>query len=57
LALLREFAQEGRIGELAAHAYSFVGACAQTPLLKRTGPKWVERLQAAAIDAVVLVPV
>lgn len=57
LALMREFAQEGRIGELAAEAYSFVGACAQTPLLKRTGPKWVERLQAEAVDAVVLVPV
>ncbi len=57
LALMREFAQEGRLGELAANAYSFVGACAQTPLLKRTGPQWVERLQAEAIDAVVLVPV
>ena len=57
LARMRELAQEGRIGELAANAYSFVGACAQTPLLKRTGPKWVERLQAEAIDAVVLVPV
>ncbi len=57
LAHLRNFAQEGRIGELAANAYSFVGACAQTPLLKRTGPQWVKRLQAEAIDAVVLVPV
>lgn len=57
LALLREFAQEERIGELATNAYSFVGACAQTPLLKRTGPQWVKRLQAEAIDAVVLVPV
>lgn len=57
LARLREFAQEGRIGELAADAYSFVGACAQTPLLKNTGPKWVQQLQAQAIDAVVLVPV
>lgn len=57
LALMRAFAQEGRIGELAANAYSFVGACAQTPLIKRTGPKWVERLQAEAIEAAVLVPV
>lgn len=54
---LRDFAQEGLIGELAANAYSFVGACAQTPLLKRTGPQWVKRLQAEAIDAVILVPV
>lgn len=57
LARMRELAQEGRIGELAANAYSFVGACAQTPLLKRTGPRWVQRLQAEAVDAVVLVPV
>jgi hypothetical protein len=57
LALMREFVQEERIGALAANAYSFVGACAQTPLLKRTGPQWVERLQAEAIEAAVLVPV
>ncbi len=54
---LRELAQEGRIGELAPAAYSFVGACAQTPLLKRIGPAWAELLQAQAVDAVVLVPV
>lgn len=54
---LRELAQEGRIGELAANAYSFVGACAQTLLLKHAGPKWVEQLRAQEIDAAVLVPV
>ena len=54
---LRELVQEGRIGELAPLAYSFVGACAQLLLLKRTGPKWVEQLQAQGIDAAVLVPV
>lgn len=54
---LRELAQEGRIGELAANAYSFVGACAQTLLLKHAGPKWVEQLQAQEIDAAVLAPV
>lgn len=54
---LRELAQEGRIGVLAANAYSFVGACAQTLLLKHAGPKWVEQLRAQEIDAVVLVPV
>jgi hypothetical protein len=54
---LRALAQEGMIGELAPQAYSFVGACAQLPLLKQTGPKWVELLQAQAVDAAVLVPV
>jgi hypothetical protein len=57
LAHMRELAQEGRIGELAPQAYSFVGACAQLPLLKRTGPQWVERLRADGVEAAVLVPV
>jgi D-proline reductase (dithiol) PrdB len=54
---LRELVDEGEIGDLAPAAYSFVGACAQTPLLKRTGPRWVEMLQAQEVDAVLLVPV
>jgi D-proline reductase (dithiol) PrdB len=54
---LRELAAQGLIGELAPEAYSFVGACAQQRLLKRTGPKWVERMQAKNIDVVLLVPV
>jgi D-proline reductase (dithiol) PrdB len=54
---MRELAREERIGELAANAYSFVGACAQTPLLKHTGPEWVKLLQSQAVDAVVMVPV
>lgn len=57
LDLLRELASDGVIGELGPNAYSFVGACAQTPLLKRSGPRWVQRLKNEAIDAVVLVPV
>jgi hypothetical protein len=54
---LRELVQEGRIGELALAAYSFVGACAQLPLLKRTGPQWVDLLHTHSIDAALLVPV
>lgn len=57
LALLRELRDDGMIGALASPAYSFVGACAQTPLLKQTGPQWVGMFQAQAIDGVVLVPV
>ncbi len=54
---LRALVDEGRIGELAETAYSFVGACAQTPLIKRTAPQWIEMIQAQAVDAVLLVPV
>lgn len=54
---LRELQQERLVGELAPDAYSFVGACAQTPLLKRTGPQWVEMLRQQEVDAALLVPV
>jgi D-proline reductase (dithiol) PrdB len=57
LTRLRDLAHAGVIGELAPNAYSFVGACAQLPLLKRTGPKWVELLRMQEVDAAVLVPV
>jgi hypothetical protein len=54
---LRELAAAGRIGELTANAFSFVGACAQTRLLKRTGPRWVAEWQSLGIDGAILVPV
>ena len=54
---LRELHQDGVVGELAPAAYSFVGACAQTLLLRHAGPAWVARLRAQGADAAVLVPV
>ncbi len=54
---LKELEQRGTIGELSPQAYSFVGACAQTRLLKHTGPQWVSMLKEQAIDTVLLVPV
>lgn len=53
---LREFENEGAVGEVAPDAYSFVGACAQTRLLKHTGPEWVGLLKEQQIDAALLVP-
>ena len=50
-------AAEGVIGRLHPVAYSFVGACAQTPLTKRIAPRWVEMWKAAGIDGAVLLPV
>ena len=55
--VLRALADEGVIGELAPDAYSFVGACAQTRLLKESAPGWVKTLQEEEIDAALLVPV
>ncbi len=57
LTRLKELQQAGRIGELAANAYSFLGACSQLRLLNHTGPAWVEMIKAQHIDAVLLVPV
>ncbi len=54
---LRALAAEGRIGGLTPTAYSFVGAAAQLPLVKRTGPEWVARLQEDGAEAALLVPV
>jgi len=57
LEIMAALAREGKIGSLAPRAYSFVGACAQTRLLKQAGPAWVSKLISEKIDAVVLVPV
>ena len=57
LALLRGLAAQGQIGKLAPEAYSFVGACSQTRLLRNSGPLWVERFQEQGIQAALLVPV
>lgn len=57
LTRLRELQAEGRIGELAENAYSFVGACSQLRLLNHTGPAWVEMFKTNHINAVLLVPV
>ncbi len=53
---LREMEKEAGIGELAAQAYSFVGACAQLRLLKEAGPRWVAMLKQQSVDAAILVP-
>lgn len=54
---LHELQKEGRIGELASDAYSFVGATSQLRLLNHTGPQWVKMFQKKGIDALLLVPV
>ena len=57
IARLCELVADGTIGELADMAYSFVGACSQTRLLKTNGPQWVQRFKDQQIDAALLVPV
>lgn len=54
---LAECAGEGLIGELLPDAFSFVGATAQLPLLKKHAPAWVDMLKARQVDAMLLVPV
>ena len=43
--------------ELTSNAYSFVGACSQKRLLKKTLPDWVDKFLVQGVDAVVLAPV
>lgn len=57
LEILLKLRQEGKIGELAPDAYSFVGASSQLRLLKKTGPEWVRLLKSQQIDIALLVPV
>ena len=54
---LRELEREGAVGQLAPHAFSFVGACSQKRLLTQTGPQWVEIFKEQPTDAAILVPV
>jgi len=46
---LREFVEEGVIGELLPKAYSFVGAAAQLRIKNHAGPKWVEMLRKPSV--------
>ena len=53
---LQTLAAAGAIGELAENAYSFVGAAAQTPLMKKSAPQWAEMIKQQGIEAMVLLP-
>jgi hypothetical protein len=54
---MKEFREEGMIGELAELAYSFVGAASQRKILDHAGHQWVNSLLNQKIDACILVPV
>jgi hypothetical protein len=54
---LKELQQSGTIGQPLENAYSFVGACAQNPLINETAPRWAEMLLDQGVDGMVLVPV
>ncbi len=53
---LQTLADAGEIGQLADNAYSFVGACAQTPLRKKRVPEWAMMLKQQGIEAMLLLP-
>ncbi|MCP3898519.1 MAG: hypothetical protein GY707_02165 [Desulfobacteraceae bacterium] len=57
LDLLKNLEQKKQIGKLAENAFSFVGACSQKRLMKKTGPKWVTQIKGMDIDAALLIPV
>ncbi|MFU8772350.1 MAG: glycine/sarcosine/betaine reductase selenoprotein B family protein [Anaerolineales bacterium] len=53
---LLELEKEGIIGRFVSPVFSFVGACAQSRLTKKSGPHWVEKFKAKGIEAALLVP-
>ena len=57
LALFKMLEQNKVIGKLAEYAFSFIGACSQKRIIKKTGPKWVTQLKNMNIDAAFLIPV
>lgn len=54
---MRELEAEGVVGTAVSPAYSFVGAAAQTRVIKQTAPQWAKFFQAKNIEGMVLVPV
>ncbi|MEM9464595.1 MAG: glycine/sarcosine/betaine reductase selenoprotein B family protein [Actinomycetota bacterium] len=52
---MEAWAADGALGEYAG-AFSFVGACSQVRLTKKTGPEWVEQFRTDGIEAAFLVP-
>ena len=56
LAHLKKLAEDGTIGAVADNAYSFVGACAQTPLHKKVAPEWAAVMKQQGIEAMILLP-
>ncbi len=54
---LRHLADQGRIGELADRAYSFVGAASQLRLRDHVAPEWADLLRSEQVDLALLVPV
>ncbi|HEY0754775.1 MAG TPA: glycine/sarcosine/betaine reductase selenoprotein B family protein [Ktedonobacteraceae bacterium] len=55
---LRELQQQGEIGAIGAHHYSFMGSIVSpSKLLKESAPEVARRLKADAVDVVLLTPV
>ncbi|MDW7667962.1 MAG: glycine/sarcosine/betaine reductase selenoprotein B family protein [Bacillota bacterium] len=55
--ILRDLETNNVIKELANEIFSFVGACAQKPLIKEIKNSWIEIFKKQNLDAIILVPV
>lgn len=55
--ILKDLEKKQVIKELGDEVYSFVGACAQKPLIKEVKNSWMETIKKQDLDAVILVPV
>ena len=57
IAALINLANQNAIGNLYPTAWSFVGTCSQSRIMKHEGPAWVEEMVHGGLEALLLVPV
>lgn len=57
LAAVKALATQNTIGNLYPTAWSFIGACSQSRMIKHEGPAWVEEMVGNGVEALLLVPV
>lgn len=57
LAALKTLVAKNEIGNLYPTAWSFIGACSQSRIIKHEGPAWVDDMVKSGLEALLLVPV
>ena len=57
LAALKKLADQNIVGNLYPTAWSFIGACSQSRILKYEGPAWVKMMLQEGVEVLLLVPV
>ncbi len=56
LDIVKDLEANGDIGKLTDNLYSFIGACAQKPLISEVENNWLQMIKAEELDGIILVP-